>query len=299
MSAVGLGTDFGGSVRWPAHCTGLSSLRPTAGRVPGDGQLPGRVRGDRLVLDPQSAQGRLQVIGPIGRTVADVRAMAAVLAGNVPGPDSAAAAWSPEPVDLSQVRVAWCDGEGTVPVMGELRRAVGRAAVLLAAEVAGVAESLPAALEEAGELFGALRATDRQDDVRALGDPSMFGETIRELLRGTPEPAPAAVAALWARRDRLRADMLAQMPDLLLMPVASIPAPGLEDRSFVVEGRRLDVWQVLTPCRAISLFGLPVATVPVGRMPDGAPIGVQVVGRPDGDEVVLAAAEALERLCAS
>jgi amidase len=193
--------------------------------------------------------------------------------------------------------VVWCDGEGTVPVVEELRRAIGGAAALLAGEVASLTAYRPAALEEAGELLGALRATDRQDDVRALGDPSMFGETMRELLRETPEPDPAVVAALWPRRNRLRESMMAQMPDLLLMPVASIPAPRLEDRSFVIDGRRLDVWQVLTASRAISLFGFPVTTVPVGNMPDGAPIAVQVVGRPDRDEVTLAAGEALARLC--
>ena len=41
MSVLGLGTDFGGSVRWPAHCTGLTSVRPTLGRVDPEGQYPG------------------------------------------------------------------------------------------------------------------------------------------------------------------------------------------------------------------------------------------------------------------
>ena len=53
MSAFGLGTDFGGSIRWPAHCTGIASLRPTPGLVPGDRAPALRSAGGRQPSRPE------------------------------------------------------------------------------------------------------------------------------------------------------------------------------------------------------------------------------------------------------
>src|SRR5204863_3729429 len=80
-SALGMGTDFGGSVRWPAHCTGLLGLRPTAGRNPGTGQLPTVSLDEPLVPNEITLQGRAQLIGPLARTVDDVERALHVMAG--------------------------------------------------------------------------------------------------------------------------------------------------------------------------------------------------------------------------
>ena len=69
---ISLGTDYGGSIRYPAICCGVVGLRPTAGRVPAGGQLP--------IPDPDSPRARFSLLGPLGRTVADVTAAFAVLA---------------------------------------------------------------------------------------------------------------------------------------------------------------------------------------------------------------------------
>src|SRR5438034_1292959 len=68
-----LAGDFGGSLRWPAHCTGIVALRPTVGRVPGTGQVPAR--------GSVSLQGRLSVLGPLARSVGDLELALGVLAG--------------------------------------------------------------------------------------------------------------------------------------------------------------------------------------------------------------------------
>jgi amidase len=81
---------------------------------------------------------------------------------------------------------------------------------------------------------------------------------------------------------------------VLLLPVASIGAPHLEDRVFEIDSRRLDPWQVLSASRAITLFGLPAAVVPISALPGGSPIGVQVVTRPGRDELAVAVAKLLE-----
>ena len=71
MSAAGLGSDSGGSVRVPAHFTGICSLKPTPGRIPGRGHLP-------PCVGPFATLG---AIGPMARTIADVELMFRTLSG--------------------------------------------------------------------------------------------------------------------------------------------------------------------------------------------------------------------------
>ena len=74
MSAAGLGSDSGGSVRVPAHFTGICSLKPTPGRIPGRGHLP-------PCVGPFSILG---AIGPMARTMADVALLFRTLSGQDP-----------------------------------------------------------------------------------------------------------------------------------------------------------------------------------------------------------------------
>ena len=74
MSAGGLGSDSGGSVRVPAHFTGICSLKPTPGRIPGRGHLP-------PCVGPFSILG---AIGPMARTVGDVALFFRTLSGQDP-----------------------------------------------------------------------------------------------------------------------------------------------------------------------------------------------------------------------
>jgi len=80
-SPLGLGTDFGGSVRWPAHCTGIFALRPTAGRVPCTGQLPAPSLQEPLLPNEVTLQGRVQVVGPLARSVDDLELALRLIAG--------------------------------------------------------------------------------------------------------------------------------------------------------------------------------------------------------------------------
>ena len=74
LSAAGLGSDSGGSVRVPAHFTGICSLKPTPGRIPGRGHLP-------PCVGPFSILG---AIGPMARTIADVALLFRTLSGQDP-----------------------------------------------------------------------------------------------------------------------------------------------------------------------------------------------------------------------
>jgi len=164
-----------------------------------------------------------------------------------------------------------------------------------------VAEYSPVMLERAVTLYSELRDLDRLQDVRRLvrGRELEVGEDVRQAIaaaedferrNATVDPAP-----LWEGRDRLRAEFLSFLDDhpVLLMAVATVPPYALDGPAPRVGGREHGMWDVLAPCRLISLFGVPAATVPFGTSPDGLPIGVQVVGRPFREDEVQAVARML------
>ena len=113
------------------------------------------------------------------------------------------------------------------------------------------------------------------------------------------EPPHTARSLLdaWIQRDLLRARFFAQMQKypILLCPAAAIPAFRHGERSWQVEGKTVHYLDAWSYAEFFNLLGNPAAVVPVGRSPEGMPIGVQVVGRPWEEEQVLAVAAALEK----
>src|SRR5258707_7291359 len=116
LSAGGLGSDSGGSVREPAHFTGICALKPTPGRIPGDGHLP-------PCVGPFSLLGS---IGPMARTIGDVSLLFRVLSGPADAePVSAPVAWrQPSMKELQQVPIGFFEDDGLTPVTAETRQAV-------------------------------------------------------------------------------------------------------------------------------------------------------------------------------
>lgn len=306
-SAFGIGSDFGGSVRWPAQCTGIVGMRPTPGRIPGTGQLPGA--GGSLAIDdpafvnPATMQGQLQVVGVLTRGVADAALVLSCLAGSdgldpfaaaVPVPASA-------PASVAGLRVAWCDGAAIGPVRQEVVRACRDVASALDGHVATV-EERPLALVGAHEAFNDLRAMEQLADQRlALGDRvDRCSGFIRSTLASVPAPDPLAEAQMRRRVGQARRTGLDAFAgfDILILPVAAGPASA-PDGTLDVDGTLLQGWQIMAHCRAVSLLGVPSVSVPVAVSAEGLPLSVQVVGRPWGEDAVLAVAAALEELTAS
>jgi Asp-tRNA(Asn)/Glu-tRNA(Gln) amidotransferase A subunit family amidase len=95
----------------------------------------------------------------------------------------------------------------------------------------------------------------------------------------------------------LRQQLSAFMRDypILLCAVSSVPAFAVGATEHAIDGKPVPGMGIVAPCRAIGLFGLPVACVPFGAAADGATISVQVVGRPFAEHQILAVAELLER----
>jgi amidase len=100
----------------------------------------------------------------------------------------------------------------------------------------------------------------------------------------------------WMERDRLRERLLAWMEDvpLIIAPVGSTNAFQHDTLKVNIEGSLVGAFRAFSYCQAFNVFDLPVACVPAGSSSDGLPIGVQIVGRPNGEDAVLAAARIVE-----
>ncbi len=144
-SAGGMGSDGGGSIRVPAHFSGICGLKPTPGRIPATGHFPTSVGPFALI----------GVVGPMARTVADVKALFEVMQG----PDDGDTSSAPVPVrwpnksDLKKLRIGYFEDDGRTPVTAETRAAVRTAAEHLRSAGFEVVPFRPEGLERARQLW--------------------------------------------------------------------------------------------------------------------------------------------------
>jgi amidase len=301
-SALGLGTDYGGSLRWPAQCTGILALRPTPGRVPTSGQLPGMggalARHAVAPLGPGSVLGRLSVIGPLARSVDDLDLALSILSG----PDGLDGMAAPVPllpsrgVELAALPVGWLTSVDESPVRGEMVAVMENLAGVLASTGLKI-RPRAGLLDGLHERYNALRDLDPLDDLRVIVDGRLDDVTpeSRALLDRLGRVDAEALAAAWEQRRMQVARVSAELENtpLLVLPVAAGPACDL-DGSLTVDGRVLRGWELMSICRAVTYLGAPAASVPVGTSAEGLPLSVQIVGRPWHEHEVLALARLLE-----
>jgi len=286
LSAAGFGSDSGGSVRVPAHFTGICSLKPTPGRIPGRGHLP-------PCVGPFSILG---VIGPMARTVADL----AVLFGVLGGQDQRDPISPPVPLrghslrDLRRIPIGFFEDDGLVPVTKETRAAVNAAAQALRDAAFRVEPFRPSTLEQlrklwwkffvqCGAMFYAPEIAGKEERLSPI-----FKEFLSIARARTPLSATDLLNA-WAELDILRAKTLEEMRDfpVLLCPVAGIPAFRHGEREWIIDGKPVAYLDAVRHTQWFNALAAPAAVVPVGRSPEGLPIGVQIVARPFEDETAL------------
>ena len=128
---------------------------------------------------------------------------------------------------------------------------------------------------------------------------AQLSDTFRyylEVARREPLLSGDQVLHAWTECDHLRSVMLHELSaySALITPVCSIPAFRHGEREWMIEGRRVEYFDVMRFTQWFNLLGAPAAVVPVGRSAEGLPIGVQVAGRPYQDETVLRIAEMLD-----
>ena len=293
MSAAGLGSDSGGSVRVPAHFTGICSLKPTPGRIPGRGHLP-------PCVGPFSILG---AIGPMARTIGDVTLLFRELCGHdsLDPVSPPVALTDPSPVELRAKAIGFFEDDGLVPVTPETRAAVNDAARALREAGFRVEPFRPRTLEQLRKLwwkfFVQCGAMFYEPEIR--GKRGKLSSIFNEFLGIAEAAGPLSASELlnaWAELDLLRAKTLAEMSEypVLLCPVASIPAFRHNERAWTIDGRSVEYLDAMRYTQWFNALACPAAVIPVGTSPEGLPIGVQIVSRPFEDEVALGVAAVVD-----
>jgi amidase len=296
MSAGGVGSDGGGSIRVPAHFSGICGLKPTPGRVPATGHFP--PSGGPFAL--------IGVVGPMARTVADLSALFNVIQGADDGDTCSAPVplrW-PTDADLKQLRVGYFEDDGRTPVTAEIRQAVRTAAECLRSAGFQVEPFRPEGLEEARGLWKKFFVKMGGMMLRPMFDlkEQNANPLLKEFLdwsAAEPELTGPGLLDAWIRRDAVRADVLKQMRQfpILLCPPAAVPAFRHGERSWTVDGKTVHYLDAWSYTEWFNILGNPAAVVPVSQSAEGSPVGVQIVGRPWEEEEVLSIAMEIERAC--
>jgi Asp-tRNA(Asn)/Glu-tRNA(Gln) amidotransferase A subunit family amidase len=183
------------------------------------------------------------------------------------------------------------------PVHAAIRAAVRKAAGMLAGLGLTVDDFQPAGLERAPNVWGFLFAQWPQIATRKMleGREEELHWTLRESLT-QDQPTAEQVLLNLAARDRMRASLLRQMEDIsaVLMPVCGVPAFAHRQRKWEIDGKSIGLFQAMMPAVLANVLGLPAVTIPVTLTDEDLPVGVQLVGRPYEDELLLDLAVRLE-----
>jgi amidase len=300
LSPASLGSDLVGSIRIPAHFCGVSGLFPTPGRVPSGGHFP--------PTDGALAAGAS--LGPLARSVDDLALLFDALTredyAHAPRSlsDPSADAVVGQPVSETQLRglrVACYADDGAARVTEETAQAVAAATRALTAAGMETTDALPPEINGASDLWLALFPSAVAEIVRAefAGREELAGAAAGAILRrgaGAPDAARENNRDAWAARKRLRASLLERMREtpLLLAPVGAVAAFAHGARRVEVGGEQVGTFRAFGYAQACNVFGLPAACVPAGRTRAGLPVGVQIIGRPREERLVLAAARVIE-----
>jgi Asp-tRNA(Asn)/Glu-tRNA(Gln) amidotransferase A subunit family amidase len=294
MSAGGVGSDGGGSIRVPAHFTGICGLKPTPGRIPATGHFP--PSGGPFAL--------LGVVGPMARTVEDLK----IFFEAMEGPDEADTYAAPVPLrwpntdEVKRLRIGYFEDDARTAVASTIRDAVRLAAEALSRAGFDVQPFRPVGLEDArllwkkffvkagGMLIGPMFGDSKQG-------PSPILKQFLDWSAAEPSLSGEDVIDSWIARDALHASFLEQMRTypILLCPPAAIPAFYHGERNWIIEGKTVEYLDAWSYTEWFNLLGNPAAVIPVNQSAEGLPVGVQVVGRPWYEEQVLSVAAVIEK----
>jgi len=315
LTGLELGSDIGGSIRTPAAWCGLYGHKPTYGIVP----LRGHIPPPPGILSPMD----MGVVGPLGRSAADVALALDVVAG----PDGAdAVAWQlrlppARHETLGGFRVGlWLD-DPRCPVAAEVRETLEAAAGRLAdagARIVPLAEAAAAAGLEPPSLAGL--TAPYQPLLQAVMSMGLSDAAFAELL-ATAEAAPpdddsepvryarhvTARVRDWQRAQEQRSGIRRWWADLFgavdvvlaaAAPTVAIPHDHrpIRDRRLVVDGEERPYWDLLVWASMANLAYLPATAIPLGRSAAGLPIGAQVIGPHGEDRTTLAFARGAEEV---
>jgi len=300
-SPFGIGSDMGGSIRFPAAFNGVAGHKPTAGLVPGTGHFP-EFKGEVMPYC---------VYGPLARRVDDLAYVLPIIAGpDDKDPIVEKREIKPiDSVDLSKVRVHFHDYNGQVRCGDEVRRAVSMAAGALAGEAASVDYWVPEGLEFSVDVWSAGMAQAPEPYIKnfEVDEPVSLGrELINFITRKGKITLPAMGTMLvegpqkrlLAARNRhlldVAEDLRARLDDklgddgVIVCPVFPVPAP-----------KHYGPWRHIFGMGYSGIYNImhyPATVLPIFHRPDGVPVSIQVVATKWNDHLTLAVARHLEQI---
>jgi len=289
IGALAHGNDIGGSLRWPAHCNGVATIRPTLGRVPAYNESAAAER-------PLAAQ-LFSVQGPMARSIADLRLGLEVMAQY----DSRDPWWVPAPLPGPPARRK----VGVAPVSADMKpdaevmAVIAQAAEHLAAEGYEVEEiEVPELSEGWWNWFDLLMA-----EIRILQESAMrpiastdFNKVLDNYIAIGRELDMAGYMNALSERSRHLRNWLALLDEypVILAPVSVQPTFGPQEDLKGPQAVR-NMWaDAGRYIGTMNHLGLPSAVVPVG-LAHGHPVGVQLVAARYREDLALEAAEAIEK----
>jgi amidase len=292
-AAFDIGSDSGGSVRWPSHFNGIAGLKPSAGRVPRTGQVPSFAG----MFDS------MQQIGPMARWVEDLIYLLPIIAG----PDNIDPSIHPMPlgsttdVEIASLRIAYYTDNGSnVKPTAETIAAVELAAKHFASLGAKVTQDAPTSLlHEISQIRGAIQRGDGGAWIDRMAKNAATTKTHPLLRRGGNAVTTAQFTDLLEQLDNCRSKLLGWFTskyDLIVCPVHPTPAELYPPEGEYVAPATPTPGAPVNPgyTGIYNTLGWPSAVVRAGTSPDGLPIGIQMIARPWNDHVSLAVAAALE-----
>jgi aspartyl-tRNA(Asn)/glutamyl-tRNA(Gln) amidotransferase subunit A len=288
MVAMAMGSDTGGSIRIPAAYCGVVGLKPSYGRVSRYGAMPLGFSLDHM--------------GPLARSVRDAGAVLNVIAGFDPRDDTS----SRRPVEnyvpdiepsIRGLRIGLPENfyfERLDPDVDAAVRAALHSAESYGAEIVPLRVPDISAINTVARVILLAEASallepyvDRRDQI---------GPDVLALLdQGRLLPATDYINAQRLRRAMQRefAGLWSRV-DCLFTPTTPITAPRIGETTVTLAGEDEDVRLATTRLvRAINPLGLPAVSIPCGADRRGLPIGLQIVGRPFAEALILRVAQAL------
>lgn len=272
LATAALGSDGGGSIRIPAAMCGLFGLKPTFTGTPAH--------------DSFHAMTEFVCTGPITRTVADARVLASVLLERDLTPRTG-----------RRLRLAWCPAPLAQAVDPEIRVITAAAADRLA-ELGHEVEQVDLPLEGWTEAFGPLVLADEWRFRSHLLDHAAEELThyVRKGIEAGASVSDAEIADARTLKLELgrRVRSLFDSYDLIVTPTTACPAFEVGHRPTEIDGKKVDpLWGPFPFTAPFNVSGSPAASLPVG-LAGGLPVGLQVVGPHQREDVVLDLCEDLE-----
>jgi amidase len=284
-AAFDIGSDFGGSIRFPAHVNGIAGLKTTAGRVPRTGHI----------VDYGGVFDLWQQLGPMARRVEDLALIAPVISG----PDYRDAAcipvpWSdPREVALDGLRAAYFIGNGDSSPDPATEGAVAQAVAWVEEVAASMTEDCPTELIETIQSARTKLVTgDGWQWYKRLADKwgtKNISPSMAETIASASQIPTDEFVETWERCDEAKSRLLTWMDgyDVLLCPVSKQAATPIDRDSTPDSG-------ALGYVGTFNSSGWPVAVVRCGTAEGGLPIGIQVVAPPWREDVCIAVASYIE-----